>query len=402
MALMICGECGGKVSDKASMCVHCGCPREFFTTTPTNSTSKVERVIKVANTKPKRKYMKMPNGYGHIKKLSGNRRKPWAAYPPRRKTDYDDYGKELPIKAIGYFKTRTQAETALFEYRAKHGTTKVSGYTFKDMYEKFIEDYKTKNVSQSAINSYIQGFNLSSDIHNLDIDTIRKDEMQNVIDNCDKSHATKINIKKTYNAIFKYMIANGLATINYAQYVEIKTEDDTNSGTPLTIDELKIYYEHRNEPVFQIAWILLLSGMRISELKVTKIDLEEKVFIGGLKTKQGKERTIPMHPFIVDYVTQFNQKKFSQEMYRKNLFLELQKYSIAYASDGQKRTPHDFRHTFSWLADKYKMDDICKRMIIGHSLGSDVDKKVYTHRTLDELKNEILKIDIEKLFQTCS
>lgn len=26
MALIICPDCGGKVSDKAEACIHCGCP----------------------------------------------------------------------------------------------------------------------------------------------------------------------------------------------------------------------------------------------------------------------------------------------------------------------------------------------------------------------------------------
>ena len=28
MALMICPECGSKISDKADQCIHCGCPIE--------------------------------------------------------------------------------------------------------------------------------------------------------------------------------------------------------------------------------------------------------------------------------------------------------------------------------------------------------------------------------------
>ena len=29
MALTTCKECGGKMSDRATECPHCGCPREF-------------------------------------------------------------------------------------------------------------------------------------------------------------------------------------------------------------------------------------------------------------------------------------------------------------------------------------------------------------------------------------
>ena len=63
-----------------------------------------------------------------------------------------------------------------------------------------------------------------------------------------------------------------------------------------------------------------------------------------------------------------------------------------YASGNINHTPHDSRHTFSWLCDKYRLDDTVKHMLMGHTLGSDVEKNVYGHRTLEELKQEIEKI----------
>ena len=70
----------------------------------------------------------------------------------------------------------------------------------------------------------------------------------------------------------------------------------------------------------------------------------------------------------------------------------LESMGLSRASTGEKRTPHDFRHTFSWLADKYGMDNLSKHLIMGHSLGTDVESSVYGHRTIDELKAEIEKI----------
>jgi integrase len=63
-------------------------------------------------------------------------------------------------------------------------------------------------------------------------------------------------------------------------------------------------------------------------------------------------------------------------------------------TNGKKHTPHDCRHTFSWLCDKYKVDDMSKHLIMGHSLGRDVEKSVYGHRTTEELNEEIQKIQV--------
>ena len=53
--------------------------------------------------------------------------------------------------------------------------------------------------------------------------------------------------------------------------------------------------------------------------------------------------------------------------------------------------PHDTRHTFATLADRCKMDDLCLKLIMGHTV-SDITKGVYTHKTNEELLSEINKI----------
>lgn len=56
--------------------------------------------------------MKLPNGYGTVYKLSGNRRRPWIA---RKTIGWSEEGKQL-YYTIGYFKTRAEAMAALAEY----------------------------------------------------------------------------------------------------------------------------------------------------------------------------------------------------------------------------------------------------------------------------------------------
>ena len=54
--------------------------------------------------------MKNPNGYGTIRKLSGNRRKPWAVLAPQSSSEYS---LEKQRKLIGCYATRAEAMTAL-------------------------------------------------------------------------------------------------------------------------------------------------------------------------------------------------------------------------------------------------------------------------------------------------
>ena len=115
----------------------------------------------------------------------------------------------------------------------------------------------------------------------------------------------------------------------------------------------------------------------MSALKDWKVDMKEQTIYGGVKT--GK-RTVPIHPAILKFVGKA--KSIQSKEFRKGL----SSYGI------KNHTPHDCRHTFSWLCDKYHVDLTSKHMLMGHSLGKDVEAKVYSHRTIEELREEINKI----------
>ena len=83
------------------------------------------------------------------------------------------------------------------------------------------------------------------------------------------------------------------------------------------------------------------------------------------------------------------------ENFRKTFFYPtLERLGISVTANDKKHTPHDCRHTFSWLCDKYGVDDLSKHLLMGHSLGKDVEKAVYGHRTFEELRTEINKIKV--------
>ena len=58
--------------------------------------------------------MKLPNGYGAVVKLSGKRRKPYAA---RVTVKWTEDGKQVR-KYLGFYRTRQEALKALADYNA--------------------------------------------------------------------------------------------------------------------------------------------------------------------------------------------------------------------------------------------------------------------------------------------
>lgn len=73
MALIKCPECDKQISSMAHICPNCGFPIADNQAQP----AAVPKSLKQKSVKSKKK---LPNGYGSVYKLSGNRRKPWAAF----------------------------------------------------------------------------------------------------------------------------------------------------------------------------------------------------------------------------------------------------------------------------------------------------------------------------------
>lgn len=75
--------------------------------------------------------MKLPNGYGSVYKLSGNRRNPWAA---RKTAGYNDKGQPRYV-FVGYYRTRQDALQGLAEYNGYNCEGNPKDTTLRAVYE---------------------------------------------------------------------------------------------------------------------------------------------------------------------------------------------------------------------------------------------------------------------------
>lgn len=78
------------------------------------------------------------------------------------------------------------------------------------------------------------------------------------------------------------------------------------------------------------------------------------------------------------------------DIFRDKMYTQLTTLGI------EKHTPHDCRHTFSKLFEKYKVMENDRKRMLGHKIG-DVTNDTYGHRTLEDLRNEIEKIEMDLL-----
>lgn len=140
---------------------------------------------------------------------------------------------------------------------------------------------------------------------------------------------------------------------------------------------------------------LLYTGSRIGEMltiEKANVDLEQMTVKGGIKTKAGKDRIVPIHPRIQKFVKHrmtetgkylfsYNGKKLSTSQYYIFWNRVMDELKIHH-------TPHECRHTFRSRLDSAGANKVCIDLMMGHK-SKEVGERVYTHKTIEELKEAI-------------
>lgn len=354
----------------------------------------------------RKKRMKLPNGFGSIKYLGSNRRNPYAVYPPV--TEWTATGPVTP-PALGYKPTWEEAYELLTVYNMqKQGKIKTNTGvfidrtpTFAEIYEEFyrekFERDKSKKYSDSARKSTRAAFGNCSALHDKKIGELKYDDLQKVIDDCPLKHASLELMVSLMHQMYRYAIKHEIVEKDVSMYVYIPKADDDESGEPFTDAELKLLWENKEDPVVQMLLIMCYSGYRITAYETIKINLEDGYFKGGVKTRAGKERIVPIHSGIKNLVSARKLDNIlgcSAKDFRNTMYSKLGELGIANTASGKKHTPHDCRHTFSYLCEKYGVNENDRKRMMGHAFQNDITNSVYGHRTVTELREQIEKIKL--------
>ena len=100
--------------------------------------------------------MKLPNGYGSVTKLSGNRRKPYLARVTLGWIINEETGKAVQNRVtIGTFKTKKEALQALAEYGANPYDIQNNNMTLAELYERWTAAYFPTLESDSSSRTII-------------------------------------------------------------------------------------------------------------------------------------------------------------------------------------------------------------------------------------------------------
>lgn len=373
-----------------------------------------------------KKTMRLPNGYGTVRKMSGRRRKPYAAMVnPRLVINTETNKSYYTYDFLDSFRTRAEAMDAIFKYKEAPYNVD-NDITLKELYEKwepmYFEEKKLSKVRQTSIKAT---WAYCTPLYNQKVRDITSGMLKEHIKSAHKigtkgsekgkkvkaSPIIMNNIKSLYNMLFDYALLLNIVHTNCSRnFTFSKPEIASREGNPFTDHELDILWGHVNDPDSYADMILVqcYSGWRPDELitiKMDNVNMDKRTYTNGSKTEAGLSREVPIHSKIFELVNCYYQ--YAQSINSPYLFnlktecrgsrtFNYQKYKYRFDTlmkelNIQNHTPHDARHTFSTLAKRYKVDEYARKRIMGHSI-EDFTDRVYTHLDIEWFRDELEKI----------
>lgn len=328
--------------------------------------------------------MRLPNNYGTVYKLSGNRHNPWIA---RKKTGeiIDPVKKAVkPIyHTIGYFSTRADALTALGAFNATTGASQDRPpITLKQLYDLWAAEHLPKIKNPLA---YKTAATVLAPLYDVPFESLKLDDITRVIDQAELSPHVRARTKSMLMLMSDYGIIHELIAndrrgiLRHIDTGDMSPKIDRRLFAP---DEIARLWEQRQK-YDGITLILLHTGMRIGELldaDPENIDIENQcIAITRAKTKAGV-RTVPIADRIVPLVRAYLAMDKRPSYHAVHYWMR-----TAY-----KHAPHDTRHTFTTLCVEHGVDQRIIDKMVGHSTGN-ISMTVYTHITnavmLDAVNN---------------
>ena len=275
--------------------------------------------------------------------------------------------------------------------------------TFREVYDLWFQSKygpdAPKKLSKSSAALAKMGFSHCADVHDLPLDVITVDQLQKIVVDVSKKHK-ETTVSSTIGAIkniYKYGLTRGIITFDTAAGLQVPDTQKNEHGIPFSDADLKIIWKHVDDPdddyATEMIFIMCLAGYRINAWRTLSIDLYSKCYTGGNKTAAGKDLTIPIHSQALPLVTRRLSRIGTLINKTSARFRDDFANTCARLNIGD-HTPHDTKHTFSRLCEKYGVRENDRKRMMGHVIGN-VTNDVYGHRDLEDLRQEIEKISFD-------
>lgn len=332
--------------------------------------------------------MKLPNGFGSIVKLSGNRRKPYAV---RRHGKY-----------LAYFATHDEALIYLADVN-KQPDIVGSELTFAEIYRLEMAEHTAK-ISPKTVNGYKSAYQHCKALCPMKIKDIKVSDLQAVIAECETGQPTQKKVRQIMHNVYRYAVKYQLisASADLSGYVDIDKLKRKYKKVPFNTRQLNRVKKlaESDEPLScwaQAVVMMIYGGPRTSEfLSILKSDVKLKqryYIIRDSKTEAGRNRAVPINRKALPYfklwmdkpgktlITVDDGAALSYHRFRT-------RFDNVMDATNCHHTPHECRHTCATMLDNAGANETAVKRILGHA-SQGVTKGVYTHKSLHELKKAI-------------
>lgn len=339
--------------------------------------------------------MKLPNNYGSIQKLSGNRRKPYRVV---KTLGWDDNGKQIR-RTLGYFETRTLALQELALYNENPYDIDLRTITVEKLHSKWKEE-KYPKIAAKTQQVYNMCWNYCSDIAQSPFIDIKTNHLQAIVDSMGEKWSAKKAFKIMWHQLYDYALKNDMNVKKYSEYIDIGKKTTKLVRIPFEEWEIDKLWENIDRMDFiDTILILIYTGMRVGELleiKLENVYIDKKYMIGGIKTEAGIDRVIPLHERIIPLIRKYYDhskeigceyliaNSLGKQMQYSNYRREKWDYMMEQLEFNKEHKPHDTRHTFATRIDRTPANKNAIKRILGHA-SPDITSKVYTHKDIQDL-----------------
>lgn len=328
----------------------------------------------------KRRKRTRANGEGTVFKLPNGK---WRAEVTLGWEEVNGKKKRI-VKTKSGFKRKSDAIAYLSVLKQEQPDID-TGIQFREIYELWSKSHYPR-ISKSTENGYKNAYKYCEALYYRPFVKLKTADLQAVVDACPHGRRTKADMKSLMINLYKYAIENDYVDKNYATFVKLppKEKSKKDAFTKAERDLLWNDYNAGNKFTGQILF-LIYAGLRFGEFKILKPEnfhIDDRYFVGGIKTDAGIDRVIPIADCILPIV-----KELLSEADKKILTMHEKAWYHMYRVTLKRLgirplNAHCCRHTSATALAEAGVAPAVITAILGHedystTLG-------YTHISLDE------------------
>lgn len=317
-------------------------------------------------------------------------------------------------KCIGYFATVKEAQQALEAYLSDTRPD-IYNITLDKLYQLW-SDKHFEALTDSGVAGYTSAYVNLAPLHRRKMRELKTADFQKCIDDiAEKYSRSKLEkVRQLCSQLCKFAMQNDIMDKNYAQFITLPKEEKREKGI-FTADDIGTLWSHSSENKVRFVLFLLYTGFRIGEVSAIASDdihLAEGYIVGGIKTKAGKNRVVPLPPsipeiagFVRDWLSAPDNSPFgvAAASLRQYWFYPtlaalglieppiFNKKNKKQEYKDPRLTPHSTRHTFASLSAAAGMRPDALQKIIGHADYA-TTAEIYVHKNIETLIEEMRRL----------